>query len=89
MEQHPEASRMATVATPPAYLVVIEAGPDSYGAYVPDLPGCIAAAETREEVVQLIQEALPFHLEGMRQNGDPIPPPTSTALMVTIAQDQP
>ena len=84
MEQHPEASRMATVATPPAYLVVIDAGPDSYGAYMPDLPGCIAAAETREEVVQLIQEALPLHLEGMRQNGDPIPPPSSTAIMVTI-----
>ena len=76
---------MATVATPPAYLVVIEAGPDSYGAYVPDLPGCIAAAETREEVVQLIQEALPIHLEGMREDGESIPEPRTRVAMVEVS----
>ena len=86
MEQHPEASGLAAVAAPPAYLVIIEAGPESYGAYVPDLPGCIAVAETPEEVVRLIEEAIPLHLECMQQNGDPIPPPTSTAIMVPVPE---
>lgn len=47
------------------YLVVIEQGPASFGAYVPDLPGCVAAGETREEVTRLIQEAIRIHLQGM------------------------
>jgi predicted RNase H-like HicB family nuclease len=51
------------------YLVIIEQGPSSFGAYVPDLPGCIAAAETREEVVKLITEAIEFHLEGLELRG--------------------
>lgn len=49
------------------YLVVIEEGPDSFGTYVPDLPGCVAAAETHAEVVQLIEEAIEFHLEPIRK----------------------
>ena len=67
------------------YVVVIE-GDDAtgYGAYVPDLPGCIAAAETREEVEQLIREAVPFHLEGMAEVGEPIPPATSRAITVDV-----
>lgn len=51
------------------YLVIIERGPTSYGAYVPDLPGCIAAGESREEVETLIQEAIEFHIEGLRADG--------------------
>jgi len=51
------------------YLVVVEQGPTSYGAYVPDLPGCVAAGETREEVLTLIREAIEFHLEGMKEDG--------------------
>lgn len=47
------------------YTIVIERGPASYGAYVPDLPGCVAAAETQQEVLRLIREAIPFHLEAM------------------------
>ncbi len=47
------------------YAVVIEKGPTSWGAYVPDLPGCVAAARTRAKVEQLIQEAIEFHLEGI------------------------
>ncbi len=57
------------------YSVVIEKGPTSFGACVPDLPGCIAAAETLDEVMELIREAIPFHLDGLRRNGDPIPDP--------------
>ena len=60
------------------YAIVIEKGPTSYGSYVPDLPGCVAVAETREEAERLIREAIPFHLEGMRLNGDAVPEPTTT-----------
>ncbi len=66
------------------YLVVVEKGPTSYGAYVPDLPGCIAVGDTKEEVVTLIREAIEFHLEGMAQDGQPIPQPTSTSEFVEI-----
>ncbi len=67
------------------YVVIIE-GDDAtgYGAYAPDLPGCIAAAETREEVEQLIREAIPFHLEGMSDAGDPIRSATSRAITVDV-----
>jgi predicted RNase H-like HicB family nuclease len=67
------------------YAIVIERGPTSYGAYVPDLPGCVAAAETREEVVNLIREAIEFHLEEMRKDDLEIPEPSSTAEYVEVA----
>ena len=51
------------------YAVVVEQGPTSFGAWIPDLPGCVAAGETREEVVELIQEAIVFHIEGMKADG--------------------
>jgi predicted RNase H-like HicB family nuclease len=56
------------------YLVVVERGPTSYGAYVPDLPGCVAASETKDEVLSLIREAIELHLEGLRDEGQPVPP---------------
>ena len=60
------------------YAIVIEKVPESnYSAYVPDLPGCVAAADTLEEIKQLMQEGIEFHLEGMREDGDPIPEPTT------------
>jgi len=59
------------------YMVVIEKGPSSYGAHVPDLPGCIAVGETREEVLELIKEAIKFHIEGLREAGESIPMPKS------------
>ncbi len=55
------------------YLVVIEKGPTSFGAYVPDLPGCVAVAKTRREVKVLIREAIQLHLQDMRERGEPIP----------------
>ncbi|HLM66777.1 MAG TPA: type II toxin-antitoxin system HicB family antitoxin [Longimicrobium sp.] len=67
------------------YVVIIEKGPTSYGAYVPDLPGCVAVAETEEEVTTLIREAIEFHLEGMREDGEPIPEPASRAAYVEVA----
>jgi predicted RNase H-like HicB family nuclease len=66
------------------YLVVVERGDNGYGAYVPDLPGCIAAAETRSEVVRLIQEAIEFHIEGLRASGDPVPMPNSQSELVDV-----
>ena len=60
-----------------SYLVIIEKGAASWGAHVPDLPGCIAAAETRQEVTALIKDAIDFHLEGLRERGEPIPTPAS------------
>lgn len=59
------------------YAVVIEKGPTGFGAYVPDLPGCVAVAETRTEVGQLIAEAITFHIEGLREDGSPVPEPNS------------
>jgi predicted RNase H-like HicB family nuclease len=61
------------------YLVIYEKGPTSWGAYVPDLPGCVAAGETQEEVRELIEGAIELHLRGMREDGDPIPEPTAVA----------
>ena len=66
------------------YLVVIEQGSSSFGAYVPDLPGCIAAGETREEVASLIQEAIEFHIEGLKAQGQPVPQPQSSGELVSI-----
>lgn len=59
------------------YVVVIEHEDGSWGAYVPDLPGCVAVGESREEVENLIAEAIPLHIELMRQQGEPVPPPTA------------
>jgi predicted RNase H-like HicB family nuclease len=60
------------------YAVIIEKGEDSYGAYVPDLPGCVAVGDTPEEVKTLIQEAIEFHLEGLQEDGELIPQPNSS-----------
>jgi predicted RNase H-like HicB family nuclease len=59
------------------WTVIIERGPTSWGAYVPALPGLGVAGETREEVEQLIREGIPFHLEGLVEDGLPIPDPDS------------
>jgi predicted RNase H-like HicB family nuclease len=59
------------------YAVIIEKGTNSYGAYIPDLPGCVAVGETIEEVRILIQQAIEFHLEGMLKDGEKIPQPSS------------
>jgi predicted RNase H-like HicB family nuclease len=66
------------------YTVIYERGPESWGAYVPDLPGVITVGDSREEVERLIQEAIAFHLDGLREEGLAIPPPTSYAGAVEI-----
>jgi predicted RNase H-like HicB family nuclease len=67
------------------YAVVIEKGENGYGAYVPDLPGCIAAADTKEEVKKLIHEAIEFHIEGLKEDGEPIPKPASSIEFIEVA----
>lgn len=66
------------------YMVVIEKGENSYGAFVPDLPGCIAAGESEAEVVELITEAIQFHLEDLKSIGDFIPQAMSKNLFIDI-----
>ena len=59
------------------YVVIVEKGPKGYGAYLPDLPGCVAVGKSRREVRKLIAEAVPLHLEGLAQDGLPVPKPSS------------
>lgn len=66
------------------YAIIIERGETSYGAYVPDLPGCVAVGDSEEEVRALIREAIEFHLDGMREDGEPIPPPASRVEYVKV-----
>lgn len=66
------------------YMVVIEEGETSFGAYVPDLPGCVAVGETEEEVKHLIQEAIEFHLEDLQESGVSIPKPSSKSEYVEV-----
>ena len=66
------------------YAVVIEQGQGSFGAYVPDLPGCVAVGETEAEVRGLIREAIEFHLEGMREDGEQVPSPSAHVEYVEV-----
>jgi predicted RNase H-like HicB family nuclease len=66
------------------YIVIFEEGDTSIGAYVPDLPGCVAVGETKGEVAQLIKEAIELHIESLRENGEPIPQPHSFAERVAV-----
>ena len=66
------------------YAVVVEQGETSFGAHVPDLPGCVAVAETRDEVLTLIEEAIQFHIQGLREDGLPVPAPCSSVAFVEV-----
>ena len=68
------------------YAVVIERADHNYAAYVPDLPGCISTGKSVEEVTELIREAIALHLEGLREDGLPIPEPQSAVIMVEVPQ---
>ncbi len=67
------------------YAIVIEQAVGNYSAYVPDLPGCVATGRSLEEAEQQIREAIAFHVEGLREDGSPIPPPNSHVEYVDIA----
>ena len=67
------------------YAVVIEAADGNYSAYVPDLPGCIATGRTVEETERQIREAIEFHIEGLRADQLPVPPPSSRVNYIDVA----
>lgn len=66
------------------YLVVIEKGERNFSAYVPDLPGCVAAGDTLEEIERLIRKAIEIHIEGLREDGLAIPPPNSLTREIEV-----
>ena len=66
------------------YAIVIERGPSSFGASVPDLPGSVAVGRSRREVLRLIRGAIEFHIEGLRARGEPVPEPTTTCDTVEV-----
>ena len=66
------------------YMVVVERGETSWGAHVPDLPGCVAVGETREEVLQLIRAAIEFHIDGLKEDGLPVSTPSSEGAFVEV-----
>jgi len=66
------------------YLVIIEEGPTSVGAYVPDLPGCVAVGESRDEAMHLIREAIEMHIEGLREAGEVVPRPHSSVEKIAV-----
>ena len=72
------------------YAVIYEHGPndegrDTWSAYVPDLPGCVSGGDTRQECEAMIREAIDFHIEGLREEGLPVPPPTTEVGMVATS----
>ncbi|MDQ4074874.1 MAG: type II toxin-antitoxin system HicB family antitoxin [Chloroflexota bacterium] len=66
------------------YAIVIERSQTGFGAFVPDLPGCVAVGETEEEVRLLIREAIEFHLDSLREDGEPIPPPATRVEYIAV-----
>ena len=67
------------------YLVVVEEGPTSFGAYVPDLPGCVAAGETKAEALALVREAIELHIADLKSGGMEVPKPSSVSEVVEVA----
>ena len=66
------------------FLVIVEKGKSSYGAYVPDLPGCVAVGESRRRVMKLIRKGIPLHIRAMREAGEPAPVPSTKSEIVKI-----
>jgi predicted RNase H-like HicB family nuclease len=66
------------------YAVVIEKAQNNYSAYVPDLPGCVSVGDTLEEVRRMVREAIEFHIEGMRLDGEAVPEPMTLCAMVEV-----
>lgn len=67
------------------YTIILDHGNTSWGAYVPDLPGCVAVAETREEAERLIKEAIQLHISDLRDSGEPVPEPSHFAASIEVA----
>ena len=85
MGEHHEAGRAEGVKGKMRYTIVIERAPANYAAYVPDLPGCVATGETREDTVREIRQAIRYHIDSLREHGEPVPEPHCTATVVDVA----
>lgn len=83
-EFHPQAGWDEVGDMRVRYTVILEQGDESWGAHVPDLPGCVAVGASREEALRLIREAIEFHIEGLRQEGLRVPEPRSEGEIVEI-----
>lgn len=70
------------------YLAVVEQGPENYSAYLPDVPGCVATGKTVEETLRLLAEALELHLKGLKEDGLPLPLPSSVAEYIELPPRQ-
>jgi predicted RNase H-like HicB family nuclease len=84
-EQYSQATRAETTVIHMRYAIIIEPANDNFSAYVPDLPGCVATGATLEETEQAIREAIEFHIDGLREDGAPVPPPTSRVDYIEVA----
>jgi predicted RNase H-like HicB family nuclease/predicted RNA binding protein YcfA (HicA-like mRNA interferase family) len=84
-EHYSQASRPKATVIHMRYAIVIERANDNFSAYAPDLPGCVATGTTLEETEQAIREAIEFHIEGLREDGAPVPPPTSRVDYIEVA----
>ena len=84
MAEHSKAGGLAQIVPTLSYAVVIEWGPSNLSAYVPDLPGCITTGCTMEEIVANMHEAIALHLEGMLEDGEPIPEPRTRVAMIEV-----
>ncbi len=67
------------------YTVIYEKSATGYGAYIPDLPGCVATGKTKAQVKKLIREAIELHIASLKQHGDPVPEPTTVADSITVS----
>ena len=85
MGEHYEAGRAEGVKEKMRYTIVIERAPANYSAYVPDLPGCVATGHTREDAVREIRQAIRYHIDSLREHGEPVPEPHCTATVVDVA----
>ena len=85
MVQRHETGRTEGVKGEMQYTIVIEKSPANFAAYVPDLPGCVATGATREEAVSEMREAIRFHIESLREHGEPVPEPHCSATVVEVA----
>ena len=85
MGQRHEAGGTEGVKGEMQYTIVIEESPANFAAYAPDLPGCVATGATREEAVSEMRRAILFHIESLREHGEPVPEPRCTAAVVDVA----
>ena len=85
LQEYSQTSRPKATVIHMRYAIIIEPANDNFSAYVPDLPGCVATGATLEETEQAIREAIEFHIEGLREDGAPVPPPTSRVDYIEVA----